>query len=177
MLLNLDIFLYFIVNGLFYNEDYISEVYNLKEKESFFSFLPRSLYRILYSTFVSLILNIIVDCFILNENKLKGIFRREKENEITLKSEVHNLVRKIAKNNLIFIIILFIFYIFFFYYILCFNYVYPNMQIEWIKSSITIIIIMNLLSFFSIFIETILRFMSFSCKSEKIYKASKLLNN
>ena len=177
MLLNLDIFLYFIINGLFYNEDYVSEVYHLKKKEKFFSFLPRSLYRILYSTFVSLIVNIIIDCFIINENKLKGIFRRERENEKTLKSEVHSLVEKIIKNNLIFIIILFILYIILLFYILCFNYVYQNMQIEWIKSSIAIIIIMNLLSIISIFFETILRFMSFSCKSEKIYKASKLLNN
>ena len=177
MLLNLDIFLYFIINGFFYNEDYISKVYHLKKKETFFSFLPRSFNRILYSTFVSLILNIIIDCFIINENKLKGIFRREKENQITLKSEVHSLVEKIGKNNLIFIIILFILYITLFFYILCFNYVYPNMQIEWIKSSIAIIIIMNLLSIFLIFIEANLRFMSFRCKSEKIYKASKLFNN
>ena len=176
MMFDLDIILYFVINALFYNEDYVSEVYHLKGKENFFSFFSRSIYRFLYATLVNIILNIIVEFFMINENKLKGIFRREKENENILKSEVLFLAKKISKNNLLFIIILFILYFLFLFYILCFNYVYPNMQIEWIKSSIAIIIIMQLLSIFSIIAESILRYMSFFFKSEKLYKASKLLN-
>jgi hypothetical protein len=45
MLFNLNFILYFIINGLFYNEDYISTVYHIKKKETFFSFFPRSLQR------------------------------------------------------------------------------------------------------------------------------------
>ena len=175
MLFDLNIILYFVINGLFYNEDYISEVYHL-EKDNFFAFLLRSIERIIYTTIVSLVINIIIECFIIDENKLKRIFIREKGNEITLRYEVTELIKKISKRFLSLIILFFIFYIIFLYYLLCFNYVYPNMQIEWIKSSIIIIIIMQLISILSILLETILRYMSFYCKSEKIYKMSKLLN-
>ena len=61
------------------------------------------------------------------------------------------------------------------YYVTCFNVVYPNMSTEWIKSSITIIIIEEILSFIFFMSEIGLRLMSFKCKSEKIYKASKFL--
>ena len=63
------------------------------------------------------------------------------------------------------------------YYILCFNYVYPKTQIEWVKSTILIIIIMQLLSVLKCLFETIFRFLSFKCESEKIFKFSKIFEN
>ena len=62
-----------------------------------------------------------------------------------------------------------------FFYLLCFNYVYPYTQVEWIKTSIMVIIIRQILSCFVIFLETCLRFLSFKVKSEKLYKFSKIL--
>ena len=50
------------------------------------------------------------------------------------------------------------------------------MRDEWIKSSIIIIIIMQILSLLECLLETIIRFISFKCKSEKIYKLSLLLS-
>ena len=35
----LDIDLYFFVNGLFFNEEYVSEIFHSKEKENFFTFI------------------------------------------------------------------------------------------------------------------------------------------
>ena len=58
------------------------------------------------------------------------------------------------------------------YYVFCFNNVYPHMTVEWIKSSIVIIIIMQILSTLLCILESSLRFISFRCKSEKIYKVS-----
>ena len=176
MLFDLNIILYFVINGLFFSEDYISEIYHLKEKETFFSYFPRSIQRLIYTTIVSLVINVIVECFMINESKIKGIFIREKENQVILKHEIILLMKKLSKSVFLFFIISLVFYLLFFYYLLCFNYVYPNMQIEWIKSSITIVIIMQFLSILSCFIQTILRFMSFKCKIEKMYKISRLLD-
>ena len=39
----LNITLYFAINGLFYSDDYISEVYHSQNNENFFSFVPRSI--------------------------------------------------------------------------------------------------------------------------------------
>ena len=47
---------------------------------------------------------------------------------------------------------------------------------EWIKSSLFIFIIRQLLSIFQSILETTLRFISFKCESEKMYKISKLIN-
>jgi hypothetical protein len=62
------------------------------------------------------------------------------------------------------------------FYLLCFNYVYPYSQIEWIKSSITIVIIMQALSTLKCIFETSLRFLSYKLRSEKLYKISKFLD-
>ena len=61
------------------------------------------------------------------------------------------------------------------YYVFCFNNIYPSMKGEWIKTSIIIIFSMQALSVLQCFLETALRFISFKCKSEKIYKISLLL--
>ena len=61
-------------------------------------------------------------------------------------------------------------------YLLYFNYVYPYSQMEWIKSSIVIVIIMQVLSFLRCLLETCLRFLSFKVKSEKVYKMAKIFD-
>ncbi len=47
---------------------------------------------------------------------------------------------------------------------------------EWIKSNIAVIIIMQVLSFLRCLLETCLRFLSFKTMSEKVYKMAKLLD-
>ena len=95
----LDIILYLIVNGLFFSENYVSEVYNLEGEEGFFDFVPRSINRFVYTTMVSLIVGFIVGCFFFEEKKIKGIFIREKENKITLKGEIVSLLREMPSSS------------------------------------------------------------------------------
>ena len=79
--LNLD--LYFVVTALFYSESYISELYNLDEEdESFFSFIPRVFDKIIYTTLVSVVIGYMTNFFFFNKNKVRGIFKREKNNKI-----------------------------------------------------------------------------------------------
>ena len=84
----LNLFLYFVINALFINDDYISKIYNLDKKDNFFSFIPRSLNRFIYTTLVGIIIEFIVDFFFVEEKKMKGIFLREKENRIILKHQI-----------------------------------------------------------------------------------------
>ena len=148
----------------------------MEEEDSFFSFFPRSINRFIYSAIASYIISFIIDCFFVEEKKLKGILLREKNNLLNLKFEVNKLNNAIKKRYISFIVVVYILSIFFWYYLLCFNYVYPNTQIEWIKSSITLMIIMQLLSLATSLVETLLRFISFMLKSEKIFRVSKLLD-
>ena len=173
----LNVILYFVVNGLFFSEEVISELYNVNEdEENFFSFLPRSVERLIYTTFVSIIIGMITDFFFIDEKKLKGIFRREKDNIKILKKNVSELMKDLKIRYISFIIIVSLILIISFLYLLCFNYVYPYSQMEWIKSSIAIMIIMQILSLLKCFLETSMRYLSYRCNSEKLYKISKFLD-
>ena len=112
----------------------------------------------------------------MNEDKIKGIFKREKDNKIILKRSIALLIKEIQKRYISFIIMTFVIFLFSLYYILCFNYVYPKTQIEWIKSSILIIIVLQIISILKCLFETIFRFLSFKCESEKLYKVSKIFD-
>ena len=177
ILFNLNLILYFVINGLFISEDYISEIYNLnEEEENFFSFLPRSVERLIYTTLVSLIISYITGFFFLEESKVKGIFKRDMENKTILKENINELIKTLKTRHISFIIVVFVILILSLYYLLCFNYVYPKTQIEWVKSSIAIIIIIQILSILQILLEAIIRFLSFKCESEKLFKFGKIFS-
>ena len=87
----LHVILYFVVNGLFFSEEVISELYNIDEdEENFFSFIPRSLNRIIYCTLVSIAVGLITNFFFVDEKKIKGIFKRDKDDIPTLKKKCQN---------------------------------------------------------------------------------------
>ena len=174
--LNLD--LYFVVNGLFFSESFISELYHTDEEdENFFSFIPRTIDKVIYTTLVSVVIGYMTDFFFLDENKVKGIFKREKHNKVILKRSIALLIKEIQNRYIAFIIMSLVIIIASLYYILCFNYVYPKTQIEWIKSSILIIIIMQILSIIKCLFETIFRFLSFKFESDNLYKISKVFDS
>ena len=125
---------------------------------------------------VSVVVSFIVELFFVEEKKIKGIFKREKDEKLLIKEKIIELIKSMQKRYLLFIIIVYIILIISLYYLLCFNYVYPKTQIEWIKSSFTIMIIMQILSTLKVLLETFLRFLSFKFKSERIYKISKLID-
>ena len=173
----MNVILYFVVNGFLFSEEVISELYNIdEEKENFFSFIPRSIERLFYTTLISIAVGMITSFFFLEEKKIKGIFRRDKNDISTLKKNMSQFVKDLKHRYIIFIIVVSVILLISFFYLLCFNYVYPYSQIEWIKSSIAIMIIMQLLSLIKCILETSLRYLSYRLNSEKIYKISMILD-
>ena len=166
--------LYLFVNALFYNEEYITELYVSTKKEEFFSFVPRSLNRIIYTSIVSSVLNFIISLLFPSENKIKKILLRKKYLR-EMKNKIIIATTNIINNYYLFIGISYIFSIITWFYISCFNNAYPYLKIEWIKSSIFIIIIIQFISIFTCLLYAILRFISIKCKSEKIFKFSNYL--
>ena len=175
LLFIVDIDLYFFVNGLFYNEEYVSEIFHLEE-DSFYNAFERFMGNFFYAALVGVIVNYIIEFFFIEEKKIKGILKREKDNLYILKFEIVQVIKDIRKRLIYFIVISYLITIFSWYHISCFNNVYPHMKNEWLIFSIIIIFLMQILSILACFIETILRFISFKYKSEKIYKLSLLLS-
>ena len=135
--------------------------------------MKRSNERIVYVTIVGTIIENIIAFIFIEEKKIKKIFIREKDNFIQLKYQIFKIIKSIKIRYIIFIILCFIIAIFSFYYVNCFNNVYSGIKKEWIKSSIVIIIIMQLLPLLLAFIEALLRLISFKCKSEKVFDLRK----
>ena len=90
--------------------------------------------------------------------------------------EISLTIQKIKNRDMVFIGICLFIAIISWYYVSCFNNVYPYTKIEWIKSSIVIIIGNQLLPIPMGLLETSLRFLSFKYKSEKVFKLSKLFS-
>ena len=176
ILLALNIDLYFVINGFFFNEEYLSELFNSDEEETFFSFIPRSINRFFYTTIVGIIISIIIDCIFIEEKRIRRIFLREKDDIMQLKYEISIIVKSIKKRYIIFIFICLFISIISWYYISCFNNTYPYVKMEWIKSSIAIIIFMNILSIVITLLDSIFRALSFHYKSENLYKIKKFLS-
>ena len=166
----LTIDLYFVINGLFFSEEYLSELFNSTEEETFFSYIPRSIDRFLKMAIVGFIIDVIIDCIFIKEKKIKSIFIREKDDPIQLKYEIAMIIKTLKIRYIILISISFFIAIFSWFYVNCFNYTFPGVKMEWIKSSITIILIEQILSFLNVFLEAIIRSLSFTFKSESLYK-------
>ena len=172
LILNTD--LYFIINALFFNENYISDLLDPKNDNTW-SFLNRIMDRIITLTIIGVIINYIIEFFFVEEKKIKRIFKVEKENMLILKYEIVKIIKSIYIRYNIFIILTMVIMIFSLYYIFCFNNIYPSMKGEWIKSSLIIIAIMQVFPIFLCFLDTSIRFISFKCKSERLFRLSSIL--
>ena len=168
--------LYLLMNGIFYSDSYISEIFNSTKKETLLSFISRSYYRFIYALTFTKIIEFITKFFLVENNEIRKILLRKRKNKRSLKNEILKLLKRICKKINILLVINYIIIIFSWYYISCFNNVYPNIKIEWIKSSLFIIFIVQILPFILGFFETCIRFISIKCNSEKLFKISLLLS-
>ena len=175
LLLILQIDLYFLINGLFYDEEYASQIFHL-ENDSFYDAFGRFVGNLVYAALVGIIINYIIEFLFIEESRLKKLFKKQRENVEVLKNEINRIVNDIKRRYIIFIILTFLITIFTWIHISCFNIVYPHLKWEWLIFSIIIIFFMQIFSAFICLLDALLRFLSFKCKSEKIYKISYLLS-
>ena len=175
LLLVLQIDLYFLINGLFYDEEYASNIFHL-EKDSFYDAMGRFFGNLVYAALVGIIINYIIEWFFIEESQVKKIYKKKKGNISILKSEIIRIILKIKIRYIFFIVITFLITIFTLIHISCFNIVYSHLKWEWMIFSIIIIVFMQIFSILICLIHTILRFTSFKCNSEKIYKISYLIS-
>ena len=172
-ILNID--LYFFVNGLFFTEDYLSEM--LYDKNvNFLDYASRFMERLYYITLVGIIIGYVMNCFFFEERIIKKLFKREKNNLLVLQYEMSQLIKNIKNRYNSFIIICFVVAIFVWYYVFCFNNIYPSMKKEWIITSVILIFVMQFIYFLKLLLETIIRFIAIKCKSERLFKFSQFLS-
>jgi len=172
IILIITIELYFVINALFYNEEYLSELFNSNKEELFFSFVPRRFNQFMYTSAVSGIISYLVGYFFVDETKLKKIFIRNKTEELRMKYELSLLAKNIEQRFIGLILFSIFLSIICFFYISCFNIVYPYIRTEWIKSSLFILIIMQILSLLITIFETCFRFLGIKLNSKRLFNLS-----
>jgi len=165
------IILYLLINAMLFNEDYISELFHIQKHESFFSFVPRSINRYIYTTFSDSIIRCLIKLFFIKEKKYIKLLKRS-ENVGQLNNEIYLFSKKIQKNYNYFIFITMSITLFSWYYISCFNNIYHNTEYEWIISSLLFMIVTLMINALSAFLETVFRYLSFKCENDHIYKFS-----
>ena len=117
----------------------------------------------------------IINFFFFEEKIIKKLFKREKNNITSLQYEMCKIIKNIKNRYDLFVLICFFVAIIVWYYVFCFNNIYPSMKKEWIITSIVIVFAMQLVNFFKILLESIIRFIGIKCKSERIFKISQFL--
>ena len=171
LFLILQIKLYFFINGLFYDEEYISKIYHL-DKDTFFTMAERFFDNLIYAALAGIIINYIIEFFFIDELKLKKILKMEKNNIFILKYEMITVLKSIKTRYFIFIIFSFLISLIALVHIFCFNVIYYHTMKEWAIFSLIIILSIQLGSVLICLLQTILRFISFKFKSEKLFKLS-----
>ena len=168
--------IFFVVNALFYNEKYISELYNSNKRETYFSFVKRSVNRFIYSIFMSSFVKYLIECFFVEEKKIREILLLSQQTKINIGIEMLNLMKRIKINTRNFIITSYCITAVSWFYISCFNNVYPYSKSEWIKSSYWFIMIMQLIYIVFAFLQTIFRYLGIKYKSESLFNFSQLFD-
>ena len=165
---------YIVVNGLLYNEEYISKLFNSNGR-NVGEYLLESIERIIYSSLVGGFISFIIGILFNTDKKIEDVIEKEKKNKILLKGEISKIYRWNIIMTIIFIIFQFIFMAFFTFYVFCFCYVYPNTKNDWIESNLVIIGFVQLPSVLVSLLISFVRFLSLNYNWELCFKINLFL--
>jgi hypothetical protein len=161
--------IFYTVNALFFTDDTMHEIY--KNKGSFD--LEYQLPKIIYSSLISIILNILLKYLALSNNAILDFKRNKSLNDI-YKREI-NLKKKLKIKFILFFVISFILLIIFWFYLGCFCVVYSNTQIYLIKDTLISFAFSLIIPFVKYLLVCFIRKKSLDEPGQCLYKISQIL--
>jgi hypothetical protein len=160
---------YFVINGFLYESKYVSKRLRRTSK-TFYFFIVDSFKRIVYSSLVIALINIVVGILFKSDKSLKRAKIKYKDNRILLNGEVVKIFKNMKIINFMFTIINFFFMVAVWIYLYCFCGVYRNCQLDWIGSTGLIYGFMQILPIIISFILALLRIIGLRCGVETCFK-------
>ena len=148
----------------------MSERFYSDEKESFLSFIPKRLDKIIFTAAISGIIGYFCTYFFDNDDYLKRILTNKIKGQV--EKGLTQFIKNIKRKFIILIVISITITIFSFFYIACFNIVYPYIKREWLKSSIIMLILMQILNLLSTLLGTYCRYLSIKWNNIKLFRLS-----
>ena len=162
--------LYFTINCFFFNDETMHKVYKDDGKFNFIHQIP----QILYSSFISIIINTLLKMLSLSEKELVLIKQQKFTNAAIRKSK--QIGTKLTIKFILFFIIGNILLLFFWYYISCFCAVYINTQVVLIKDTLISFVISMSYPFALNLFPGFLRIPALRAKNKKcLYKLSGII--
>ena len=134
---------YFVINGFLYDTKYVSKKLKRTSKSVYFFFVD-SIKRIIYSSLVGALVNIVVGLLFRSDKNLRKAQNKYKENRILLNGEVVKIYKNMKITNFLFTLVNFIIMLAVWIYLFCFCGVYRNCQMDWVESAGIIIGVMQL---------------------------------
>ena len=163
--------LYYTINGLFFTNSTIHQIYEDKGKYDFIYQLPGAIYSTILSTFIDFIIR-----FLSLTEKAVIKFKNERNySKNFLYNEKIKLMKIFRIKFVWFFNISLAFLFLFWYYISCFCAVYKNTQIHLLKDTFITFGLSLLYPFFIYFISGLIRIYSLKNKRIGIYKLSKII--
>ena len=147
---------YFVINGFLYDTKYVSKRLKRKNKSVYFFFVD-SIKRIIYSSLVGVLVNVIMGLLFRSDKTLRKAHIKYKDNRILLNGEVVKIFKNMKITNFLFTIVNFICMVVIWIYLFCFCGVYRNCQLDWIESTGIIIGVMQMLPILISFLLAVLR--------------------
>ena len=161
----------YTINTFFFNEDTMHQIYEDKGKFN----LSYQMRQIIYSTLISIIINLMLNYLGLTE-KAFIVLKREKKN---VKEKAIHLKKCLKIKFKVYIILNLMLNLFYLYFVTCFCFVFRNTQIHLLKDTIMSLLLSLCYPVFLCMIPSILRYISLSSNKGNrnfIYKLSTLLN-
>ena len=164
----------YIVNALFFNDDTMHKIYKRKGEFDFEAQLP----IIVYSTFISMILNAPLNFLSLSNDAI--IKFKQEHSKFDIMKRAKYLEKKLNAKFILYFIISFLFLCFFWYYISMFCVIYRNTKIHLLKDTLMSFGLSLLFPFFLYLFPGFFRIYSLSDshnKKECLYNFSKFLQS
>ena len=160
---------YFVINGFLFDTKYVSKKLKRTSKSVYFFFVD-SIKRIIYSSLVVALVNILVGLLFRSDKTLRKAQIKYKENQILLNGEVVKIFKNMKITNFLFTVVNFIIMIAVWIYLFCFCGVYRNCQMDWVESSGITIGVMQLLPIVISLLLSLLRIIGLRCGMESCFR-------
>ena len=167
---------YFVINGLLYDTNYVSKKLKRKSKSTYFFFVD-SIKRIIYSSLVGVLVNVLVGLLFKSDKNLRKAQNKYKDNPILLNGEIVKIFKNMKITNFLFTIVNFIIMVAVWIYLFCFCGVYRNCQMDWVESALLIIGIMQVLPILISLLLALLRIIGLRCGLESCFRITSWISD
>ena len=141
-----------------------------RKSKNFYYFLVDSVTRIVYSSIIGVVINIIVGLLFRADKQLRKVQSKYEGNKILLHGEIVKIYKSTKNLYIIFSILNVFIMLVFIFYLFCFCGVYRNCQADWFEGCFIVIFLMQILPVFLSLLLAVLRKGGLICKVEFLFK-------